>query len=212
MSLTIMDKSHPQAARQRRARSGAVTLIEVLLVLAVLSLVAAATWPALERSFANQRLRDAADLVRAEWSSARAKAMESGVPQEFHYALEDRTFWVEACEDASGYSNGTIPSAAGQATGNTEVLPDQVFFHRGTVETGSAAAASNGDPFAGGSGTNLVDNGESGAAIVFYSDGTCSSARLVLRNEYDRQITLTLRSLTGMAEVSEITAIEGTSL
>lgn len=212
--MTIMEKSHIQTARRRRARRGAVTLIEVLLVLAVLSLVAAATWPALERSFANQKLRDAADLVRAEWSSARAKAMQSGIPQEFHYTLEDQTFWVEAGEDASGYSNGlaaTEPAAA-ESAANSEMLPNQVVFHEGTVETDSTETVLDPGVSQTETDSGLIPGGESGAAIVFYSDGTCSSARLVLRNEYDRQITLTLRSLTGMAEVSEITALEGTSL
>ncbi|MBN2217459.1 MAG: prepilin-type N-terminal cleavage/methylation domain-containing protein, partial [Pirellulales bacterium] len=61
-----------------------VTLIELLLVLAILALVAATAWPSLERSLADQRLRDAADTIRAEWQHARAQAMSSGVAYQFH--------------------------------------------------------------------------------------------------------------------------------
>ena len=61
-----------RAEHPRRARRRGVTLVEVLLVLVVLTLIAAIAWPSLQRPFADQRLRDAADMVRAEWASARA--------------------------------------------------------------------------------------------------------------------------------------------
>jgi len=53
----------------------ATTLIEVLLVLALLVMLAAMTWPALDRPMADQRLRKAADRVRTAWVRARIDAM-----------------------------------------------------------------------------------------------------------------------------------------
>jgi len=43
--------------------------------------------------------------------------------------------------------------------------------------------------------------------ILFYPDGTTSTARLLLRNEYDRSIELSLRGLTGVARVGELKTV-----
>jgi len=45
--------------------------------------------------------------------------------------------------------------------------------------------------------------------LLFYPDGTTSTARVVLQNEYERSIEVTLRGLTGVASVGEISAGEG---
>ena len=196
----------------RPSRRRAVTLMEVLLVLVVLTLIAATAWPSLQRSFANQRLRDAADLVRAEWAGARAEAMRSGVAQQFHYTPEEQTFWVAPCEDALGSepSSTSVNAPTDVESGsNYSMLPDEIFFHEGQVQSESSRAASADqasqaeeiDP-------GMIEDGEPGAPIVFYPNGTCSSARLVLRNEYGRGITVTIRGLTGMSDVSEVFNIE----
>ena len=196
----------------RKPPRRAVTLLEVLLVLIVLSLVAAATWPSLERSFADQRLRDAADLVRAEWSSARAKAMESGVDYRFRYTLEDRRFWIEECQDTGSLGNGLDSATALGSGAHEETLPEEVVFHEGEVKSDSTEEGADTMPGDGEVDPGSLEGGESGAAIVFRSDGTCSSAKLVLRNEYDRGITVTIRGLTGMSEARDISPIEGRTL
>ena len=45
--------------------------------------------------------------------------------------------------------------------------------------------------------------------ILFYPDGTTSTARLVLKNEYDRCIDLSLRGLTGVVTVGKPYSAEG---
>ena len=187
----------------RRARRRAVTLVEVLLVLVVLTLIAATAWPSLERSFASWRLQDAADLVRAEWADARAKAMRLGAAQQFHYTPQEQIYWVESSPiDANAPAD--VESDSRHLT-----LPHEIYFHEGQVQSDGLQAASADqatqseeiDPA-------MIEDGEPGAPIVFYPDGTCSSARLVLRNEYDRGITVTIRGLTGMSDVRKIFNIE----
>ena len=80
-------------------RREGITLIEVMLVLVILVLVAATVWPSLERSFADQRLRDATGMVSAQWARARAKATSSGIAYQFCYRPEDSSFWIEPCEE-----------------------------------------------------------------------------------------------------------------
>ncbi|MEA1952541.1 MAG: hypothetical protein U9N87_14265 [Planctomycetota bacterium] len=130
MSIMQGKQASVLAGYERYAWPRAVTLVEVLLVLVVLTLIAATAWPALERSFANQRLRDAADLVRAEWAAARAEAMRLGAARQFHYTPEEQTYWVDPCEDNTGSSGDSSESvnvpADAEADGRYMTLPDEI--------------------------------------------------------------------------------------
>jgi hypothetical protein len=44
--------------------------------------------------------------------------------------------------------------------------------------------------------------------ILFYPDGTATSARLVLKNEHGRSIELTLRGLTGVVSIGTVQSSE----
>ncbi len=207
--MTAMREQRKPAGRPRNR---AVTLIEVMLVLALMVLFAATAWPLVERSLADQKLRDAADMVRAEWAQARAKAMSSGVAYRFCYTSEQQTYRLERCEDvqASDSSSLTQNSATSAASNaNESLLPDDVVFFQGEVldesaQTGAAQQNSEStqvDP-------RTMEDGLSDAPIIFYPDGTCSSARLVLRNEYDRAITVTIRGLTAISAICDIFNVE----
>ena len=62
----------------RRKRRDGLTLIEILLVLAIVIMVAALALPAMNGTFDAQRLTRAADMVRSDWSRARVEAIRSG--------------------------------------------------------------------------------------------------------------------------------------
>jgi len=205
-------------SRVNGSRRRAVTLIEILLVLTILVLVAASAWPSLERSMADQRLRDAADMVRAEWQHARAEAMSSGVAYQFCYTPEDRTYWIEPCEDLAGSADGSTSIAAGGSSGTTSAadrrqLPETITFAGGHVDrestetTAADEASSSKDTPLQASG-----NGESNVPVVFSPDGTCSSAQVTLRNENDRSVTLSIHGLTAIAVVGEVASAEEASL
>jgi len=201
---------HGQDARGTRH---AVTLIEVLLVLVILVLIAATVWPSLERSLADQRLRAAADMVRAEWGHARTKAMSSGIAYQFCYTPDERTYWIEPCEDLQapgGQSSSTQGNSrpAAQPEPDKQQLPEEITFLRGRAseqspETMSADQTPPQDVV-----PPELENGESNAPIVFAPDGTCSSGELVLGNEYERGITVTIHRLTAIAAVGEIFNVE----
>ena len=54
-----------------------------------------------------------------------------------------------------------------------------------------------------------VDGGQGWSEpILFYPDGSASTATVVLKNEYDRSIELSLRGLTGVITVGEIYSAE----
>lgn len=192
--------------RSRAIELRGITLIELLLVLAILALVAASAWPSLERSMADQRLRDAADVVRAEWQHARTKAMDSGVAHRFCYTPDDRTYWIEACEETDVASGGASSSAASPAAQADRMqLPEHVTFAEGKIgEPSSDSASEDQTPAAQDAASTPVGSSEANAPIVFSADGTCSPAEVTLRNEHGRVITVTIHGLTGIAVVGEI--------
>ena len=198
--MNALRRSRAQDHGTRRA----VTLIEIILVLAILVLVAAAAWPSIDRSLADQRLRDAADVVRAKWQHARAKAMSSGVAYQFCYSPDERTFWIEPCEDTTAADVTANPSGTTSEADRSE-LPEQVTFVEGkvagssteTLPTDTSTTMEQSQPLE-------PETTEQNAPVIFSPDGTCSTAELTLRNDHDRVITVSIHGLTAIAVVGEV--------
>jgi prepilin-type N-terminal cleavage/methylation domain-containing protein len=195
----------------RRGRRG-LTLVEVLLVLALLVIMAGFTWPALERPIAGHTLRKAADRVRSEWIRTRVKAMSDGETYCFRCAAGYGQYVIE-CQAgaqpmagelfAEGFAGSVDSSGASLASNPKEgSLPEGITFYADDPAlddaAGMAADGSDEPPL----GAQVWSD-----PILFYPDGTNSGARLQLKNEYDRTIELTLRGLTGTVTVGELQSV-----
>jgi len=182
-------------------------------VLVLLLALVSISWPALERPLSNQRLRSAADAVRVEWGRARIEAMSSGQTLLFRYSIEGDRYQIE--RQAGPESPSDAESADGSAALSgyqtrpgalywSELkLPDGVVFLSG--ETAEDTRSGSLDLESGMSGEAGLNWSE---PILFYPDGTTSTATLVLKNQYDRCIELTLRGLTGVVNVGEIYSLQ----
>ncbi len=185
----------------------AITLIEVLLVLALLVTLAAITWPAMDRPIADQRLRKAADKVRVAWAKARVEAMSTGETFVFRCSLESDEYTLESQPGPesvglmSTSADGQFDETASTSTTLTEPLstkthrlPDDIRFVDGevTFDTRATILGETTDEFSSDSAGQCVD------PIMFFPDGTTSTAKLILENEFQRRIELSLRGLTGV--------------
>jgi prepilin-type N-terminal cleavage/methylation domain-containing protein len=204
------------------SRSG-MTLLELMLVLALLVVVGAMAMPAFKGPFANQRLRKAGEMVRIEWNRARIQAMKTGQIQMFRYETDGRIFYVQpylteqdfleadatestardpslaqAAGGSAGPIPGTIPDTQPPAIRERE-LPDGVIFAGGYFESDSRSAQIQQESQA-----TLMAAGNQVAPILFYPDGTTSDAELILANDQQLYLRITLRSLTGISKVSEL--------
>lgn len=190
----------------------AVTLLEVLLTLAVLVLLGGIAWPVLNRAFENQRLKKAADLIRAEWTQARVQAMNTGcvyifqfVPGESRYTTYRRV--SSEVEVSSGGGFEPLSLETPQPFGKEQTLPEGITFAGGESAWDSRAEMFGADTTA----FLSQDQGWSGP-IFFYPDGTTSTARVMLRNERNRYIIVCLRGHTGMVSISDVETSEENQL
>lgn len=195
------------AANRREAttRRGGMTLTELLLVLVLLVVVGSMAMPLLEGGFASIRLRRGKDQILAAWTEARIQAVQTGETHEFLFQPETGLYRVEPWQP--GVEPGTVSlDVAPIETDATKPLwlpyeaqlPDDILFVEGdsltvvdvnqrTVET-----------------LNQGSSSAWAAPILFYPDGTTSSASLLLQNERQLYQRITLRALTGVARASEV--------
>lgn len=208
-----------------------MTLIEVMLVLALMVVIAAFCWPAFTKAFSNQRLRKSADIVRTQLCKSRVKAMSTNRIVLFRYEMNGSRFRIEQASDASSFEDQSNGDAAGDLSGTSPAetagnysavsssdasqhddydliggmptLPAGIVFRVGEIENDSRAMTVNANA------ADATSDAMWSAPIYFYPDGTSSDARLQIAGDRGRGIELMLRGLTGVVKVGEITAMEG---
>ena len=191
-----------------------MSLLELMLVLALLVVIGSLALPAFQVPFKNHRLRKAGELVRVEWNKARIKAMKTGQIQMFRYAAGENSYQVmpyytqqdvleaDAAHSVTGASGMNLSYADTQMAEATasepRVLPEGVVFAQSEVQM-DARSLQVQQQLQGGQ----VNTTDELPPILFYPDGTTSEAKLALTNEYQLlYVLVSLRSLTGVAKVS----------
>ena len=191
---------------------GGFTLVEVLLTLCLLVIITSLAWPVLDKPMATLRLQKAADAIHAEWYEARVEAMDSGRTYMFRYTVGGNQFRAECytptetaddpvSDDYYDGSSGGLGYTGAPRKPVDGTLPKGVTFLAGQTEADTRAAMIQ--PAADSSYVGEVDWSE---PILFYADGTTSTAVLQLGNEHNRCIELSLRGLTGTVNIGEVSA------
>lgn len=189
----------------------AMTLFELVLVLALLVVITAVAIPSVESWYGNYRVTAAADTVRGAWAQARARAMEESRPYRFsvvpnrgNYRLapEAPEFW----SGSGSTGNGSMPEVTSDSQPPLileETLPKGVRFLTGDQNQADSAGAPD-VPVAADTGASPdegapIDPSAWSNPVVFFPDGTArEDAELVLRGRYARALQVKLRGLTGV--------------
>jgi prepilin-type N-terminal cleavage/methylation domain-containing protein len=192
--------------RRKRARR-AFTLIELLLVLAVVLAFLSMSWPAMRAALSKGRLREAGRQVRIELAKTRLNAVESGAARQFRFQPGGRCFEVGPAAYGDG-ADAAAPSRLLAATTNARApgrpltsaavrdeLPEGVCF---------SWPDSNGAPPLEPRSPEGLDDDHWSPPIVFHPNGTTSNAQIRLRGQRGLYVDVTLRGLTGTVEVSEL--------
>jgi len=140
--------------------------------------------------------------------------MKTGQIQMFQYQSEQNTFAVtpyysaqdelemdamqESAISGGGAMGNSLPVAA---AAEPRRLPDGVAFAMAQVASDMRAVQTQ-QQMQTQNTTSLADPNV--APILFYPDGTTSDARIALTNRRKYYVTITLRSLTGTAKISDV--------
>lgn len=179
----------------RRPRS-AYTLFELILVMAIISMVAALAYPSIEAMYGDYRLTAGVDQVRAAWAAARAHALDEGRPYRFailpnqgnyRVAPDSADFWAGSGGAADAAQASTPPYIL------EETLPRGVRMALSDTPSVGGADDLTSQPAAS------VDAGQWTPVAVFLPDSTArDDAEIVFQTRGCRPRALRLRALTGI--------------
>ncbi|QEG22441.1 prepilin-type N-terminal cleavage/methylation domain-containing protein [Mariniblastus fucicola] len=182
--------------RPKHGRS-AFTLIELLLVMAVVIVVMSMAAPSVNRMFQRTALDRGADRVRAAMGKARVDAIKEGDVYAVFIARGSNWF------DSGPFANSRDQIARASRdrrnvdqTGNSgfedNLLPGGITFAATEVLSDARAEeVLSGTESSGGGGLQQ---------ILFYPDGTSQNASVVLQNQIGGIVEIQLRGLTGLSK------------
>lgn len=221
--------SRAKALMNRRRPTG-FTLLEVLLTISLIVIIAAMIVPNFDKPLAAQQLRSAGEQVLVQWNQARVAAIATGrihvfryTPQQRKYKISPHSFDPEGGGDqtnpggtsgssgsgtAGGPAGTTNPGATSGSDSSTDTppysaedsLPEGLsFLDPPPADSDDSTDASLPVPDDTGG-----DSGMSSPPIFFFPDGTASNAKVGIKNELDKAITLSLRALTGVGTIGDV--------
>ena len=172
-------------------RSG-YTLFELVIVLALIVVAAALSFPLIEPMLSENNVTAARDMVRARWAEMRGRAMAEG--RAYRFAVTENTGKFRVAPDDDAYWSG-------QTDGQDEdekplivegELPEGVLFtSTETAFTGATEAPAPGPDW------GLV-------VAVYLSEGTArDDAKIYFGKAGQRVLGLQLRALTGAISATE---------
>jgi prepilin-type N-terminal cleavage/methylation domain-containing protein len=190
----------------------AYTLVELLIVLAVLTTVIGLAVPSLRKLSERGYLQDAARQLRGQLLSARLQAIQSASNKFFFYQPDSGIYMVTGTDDAPSLdssageellvrdevSEADAASGWDAAESAEQVLPSDVRF----LAPGEPAVrvASAEVPTGGG-------GGQWSEPLIFYPNGRALNTRIRLAS--DRYwVELTVRGLTGTVQLSPVRRLE----
>jgi prepilin-type N-terminal cleavage/methylation domain-containing protein len=164
--------------------SAAFTLIEIMVVVAIIAVIMGIGIPAFYNSLKAEGLRKAVNDVQEACNKARAQAIMSGASAELHFNPVERTFSVSGGSAPTGLDADGNPAPAPAPSGSSGSwqLPDSVSLEMLYV--------------------NMVERKDADSATVkFYPNGTCDEMVLVLESEKRELRAISLEITTGLASV-----------
>jgi Tfp pilus assembly protein FimT len=188
--------------------------MELVLVLVLLVVIGSLAIPPIISAFSSVKLRRAGDAVMSRWAQARALAIETGTPYQFRFTPETGDYRVEPWSGVA--TDAPAGDAASESTASAKVetpatqksldekstiaakLPDTILF-----QGGQSARL---EPTSGERQVASLKTPESSwsTPILFFPDGTCTQATIVLQSDVPNFLRLTLRGLTGVARASGV--------
>jgi prepilin-type N-terminal cleavage/methylation domain-containing protein len=168
------------------------TLLEMMLVLALIVLLAAMAYPSIDSMYADLKVQAAADEVRAQFVQARTQAVNEGRPYRFSVVPNGDRCRISPL-GGSALAGESDEPAVERSILAVRTLPKGITFRMGENSQG-----------AGGDGEGFT------TVAVFLPDGTAQEdCDIILSARDARPLVLKLRALTGGVTVDTAANVRG---
>ena len=190
----------PKICRNQTGSRKAFTVIELILVLAIIVMIASLATPMMTRMIGRQALKQGADRVRVEMGRARVEAIKTGEVHALYFVPQGNWFNVARftqLPQQSGIASREQAQLKNRIyTGYEEnVLPPNIRFAPSTLEADSRSVQTLGDV--------RIDS-DSIQPVLFYPDGTSQDATIYIQDNRRNRIAVVLRGLTGSARTIKV--------
>ena len=203
----------------------AFTLFEMLLVLSILVVALSVAVPTYEGMITSRRIFNSIENVRLELQRARLEAIKTGQAQAFRCQVGQSQFtiqpWLKASDSIEASAGATIITELGQAidtastssgvvsnmadpTAGQKLLEEGVLFASADILNDMRSLSEQ-------STSDSMQTAMSGWSqpILFYPDGSTTTAHIVVQDARGRRMAVQLRGLTGEAKVIEVASAVG---
>lgn len=181
------------------------TLLELLLVLAVMVTLAGLSWPRMMRFVTENTLKQNVETVRRELAATRILAIESGLTYQFRFEPNSQAFVILPFDRpeivATDDRSTTPPAKVKTVVGH---LSTDCQFEAATDKNGKSTGGQRLDEMW----LSLIKEGSLytdtiwSQPILFRPNGESQDAHLVIRDKSGNTIELTVRGLTGGVRVA----------
>jgi type II secretory pathway pseudopilin PulG len=183
--------------------------MELLLVLAIIVIAAAAVAPSIDSFRRMTVIRSAANEIRAALTKAHVVAMRTGRTQVFQYELGGAKYKTEpyvggddGIESVQGDQSNALASSSSNHPAPEKTLPEGMKFAAGDAAVESRAERIEREVSSTGGGVSWSK------PILFFPDGSSVDAFIVVGNTHDRGIRLDLRGMTAAIKVSDVSDVK----
>ena len=216
--------------QSRAIKRSAVTLFELLLVLAILVAMAGVAIPTFASLVGSRRLGESIVKLGNEIMAGRVTAMRTGQAQVMRMTLQGKDYsiapWLGGSEAQDASAGATImesgqviqtqsTSGGGAVStssqpGSTKQLLEGVSFS--SVETlmdsrNALAIEQTGGVVPAGGGASQGDGSGLSSPLLLYPDGSCTTAQIILVDEKGRRMAIQIRGVAGQLKSIRLTAV-----
>ena len=206
--------------QSRASKRSAVTLFELLLVLAILVAMAGVAIPTFASLVGSRRLGDSIVKLSNEIMAGRVTAMRTGQAQVIRMTLQGKDYsiapWLGGSEAQDASAGATVMQSGqviqtkattgggavstSESAGSTKQLSEGVQFSM--VETlidsrNALAIQQSGGTVPTGGGSSQGDGSGLSSPLLLYPDGSCTTAQIILVDEKGRRMAIQIRGVAG---------------
>lgn len=181
--------------------------MEMLLVLAVLAVFAAAAWPAVTRFYGDYQLKDAVERVRVRLSATRLRAIDQGRTFQFCFEPEGTQFVAFPLQPPAPAQSAGGQAASPRVSNVPLVTADELgegLQFQNPPDTAAAAYQLSAQHLAGSPDASRLAGVTWSQPILFHADGSATDGLFRIVDDKGQYVEFFVRGLTGTASSSSV--------